>query len=80
MSKILLKVLSSLIPPISTWQWGFMSKCSTVSALIRVVDDWLLALDQGFEICVIFFDISKAFDTVPHVDLLRKLDQLGLDS
>ena len=67
------------ISPISTRQWGFMSKRSTVSALIRVVDDWLLALDQGFEICVIFFDISKAFDTVPHVDLLRKLDQLGLD-
>ena len=41
-----------------------------------MVDDWLLALDQGFEICVIFFDISKAFDTVLHVDLLRKLDQL----
>ena len=65
--------------PISSRQWGFMSKRSTVSALIRVVDDWLLALDQGFEICVVFFDISKAFDTVPHVDLLRKLDELGLD-
>ena len=50
-----------------------------MSALIRVVDDWLIALDQGFEICVIFFDISKAFNTIPHVDLLRKLDQLGLD-
>ena len=25
--------------PISNQQWGFMSKCSTVSALIRVVDE-----------------------------------------
>ena len=39
---------------------------------IRAIDDWLLALDQGFEVCVVFFDISKAFDTVPHVDLLKK--------
>ena len=54
--------------PISCRQLGFMSKRSTVSALIRVVDDWLLALDQGFEIYVVFFDISKAFDTVPHVE------------
>ena len=65
--------------PISSRQWGFMSKRSTVSALIRVVEDWLLALDQGLEICVVFFDVSKAFDTVPHLDLLRKLSELGLN-
>ena len=29
--------------PISTGQWGFMAKQSTVSALIRVVEDWLYA-------------------------------------
>ena len=65
--------------PISTKQWGFMSSRSTVSALIRVVDDWLCALDQGYEVCVVFFDVSKAFDTVPHLALLSKLSELGLD-
>ena len=65
--------------PISTRQWGFMAKRSTVSALIRVVEDWLHALDQGFEVCVVFFDISKAFDTVPHLALLHKLQQLRLN-
>ena len=64
--------------PISTKQWGFMSSRSTVSALIRVID-WLCALDQGYEVCVVFFDISKAFDTVPHLALLSKLSELGLD-
>ena len=65
--------------PISKKQWGFMSSRSTVSALIRVIDDWLCALDQGYEVCVVFFDVSKAFDTVPHLALLSKLSELGLD-
>ena len=65
--------------PITTKQWGFMSSRSTVSALIRIVDDWLCALDQGYEVCVVFFDVSKAFDTVPHLALLSKLSELGLD-
>ena len=65
--------------PISKKQWGFMSSRSTVSALIRVIDDWLCVLDQGYEVCVVFFDVSKAFDTVPHLALLSKLSELGLD-
>ena len=58
-----------------------MAKRSTVSALIRAVEDWLYAyaLDQGFKVCVVFFDISKAFDTVPHLALLHKLQEIGLN-
>jgi len=39
-----------------------MSNWSTVSALIRVLD-WQRALDQGNKVCVLFSDVSKAFDT-----------------
>ena len=56
-----------------------MTNRSTVSALIKVVDDWLSALDKGYEVCVIFFDVSKVFDTVPHSLLLAKLNELGID-
>lgn len=65
--------------PISTRQWGFMANRSTISALIKVIDDWSKALDQGYEVCVIFFDVSKAFDTVPHSPLLAKLHELSFD-
>ena len=56
-----------------------MSNCSTVSALIKVLDDWQRALDQGCEVYIVFFDVSKAFDTVPHLPLLQKLSEIGLD-
>ena len=65
--------------PISPRQWGFMTSRSTTSALIRVVNDWSQALDKGYEVCVIFFDVRKAFDSVPHALLLQKMRELGLD-
>ena len=52
---------------------------SSTSALISVIHDWLFALDNGHEICVIFFDVQKAFDSVPHLPLLQKLEQLGIN-
>ena len=54
-----------------------MSSRSTTSALTEVVDDCSKALDQGHEVCAVFFDVSKAFDTVPHLPLLQTLDKLG---
>ena len=51
----------------------------SVSALIRGLDDWQCDSDQGNEVCVVFFDVSKAFDTVPHLPLVKKLSEIGLD-
>ena len=64
--------------PISDTQWIFMPNRSTTSALIKVVNDWMHALDEGYEICVIFFDVRKAFDSVPHIELLNRLEEIGL--
>ena len=50
-----------------------------MTALIKCVDDWLKTLEEGKEICAVFFDYRKAFDTVPHQPLLEKLTALELD-
>lgn len=52
---------------------------SSTSALIAVLHDWLRALDEGHEICVVFFDVQKAFDLVPHIPLLQKLANINID-
>jgi len=41
--------------------------------------EWLTHLESGSEIGAIFFDFKKAFDTVPHLPLLSKLENIGLD-
>ena len=64
---------------ISNCQWGFMHHRSSTSALISVVQDWLTALDEGNEVCVVFFDVQKAFDSVTHSPLLQKLADIGID-
>ena len=62
--------------PITDYQWGFMHHRSSVSALIAVIHDWLSALDGVLEVCVVFFDVKKAFDSVPHAPLLEKLAEI----
>lgn len=65
--------------PISIYQWGFQPKKSTTAALINVYNDWSAALDRGKEVCAIFFDLKKAFDSVPHRHLIDKLTPTGLN-
>ena len=62
-----------IIVLLSDMQWGFTSGKSITGALLAATDHWHQALDSGRDICTIFFDYSKAFDSVPHRPLLDKL-------
>ena len=52
--------------PISLYQWGFQPKKSTTAALLDVYNTWTMAVDKRKEMCAVFFDLKKVFDSVPH--------------
>jgi len=49
-----------------------------IALLLAIVHYWLQALESGKEIVAIFYDLRKAFDSVPHAPLLQKLRITGL--
>ena len=57
---------------------SFQPGKSTVAALLATVDNWLRMLDEDSEIGAVFFDLRKAFDSVPHKVLIEKLQQTDL--
>jgi hypothetical protein len=63
-----------VIPP---QQFGFRKNSSCESALIRATDDWMGAIDEGKYVGALLVDLSKAFDTVPHQQLLNNLREIG---
>ena len=59
-------------------KWGFQSIHSTIHALQKSINNWLLNIDRGKTNAVIFLDLKKTFDTVDHDILLEKLSCHGL--
>ena len=59
-------------------QSGFLRLHSTVTCLLKNTDDWYNGLDLGKLVGVVFIDLTKAFDTVDHDILCRKLEYHGI--
>ena len=63
---------------ITKFRSGFTPGDSTTNQLIDIYNTFASALDNGKEIRVIFYDISKAFDRVWHKGLIYKLQLMGI--
>ena len=62
----------------SVHQHGFRRKRSTVTLLLEAVNDWAISLEHRHSTHALFLDFAKAFDSVPHLRLLLKLESLGI--
>ena len=63
---------------LTDFQHGFRKARSCESQLIITVDDIANNLDDGLQTDLILLDFSKAFDKVPHLRLLHKLQHYGV--
>ena len=59
-------------------QFGFRKKHSTTHALLDLTEDIRNAIDNNKFSCGVFIDLQKAFDTVDHNILLKKLEHYGI--
>ena len=59
-------------------QFGLREKHSKMLATLLITDNVQLAIEDGQFSCGIFLDLSKAFDTVDHSILIRKLGHYGI--
>ena len=63
---------------LSDSQFGFRKSHSTASALLDCTNEWYVNLDRKMFNLVVLIDLKKAFDTVDHQILLRKLELYGI--
>lgn len=63
---------------LSTNQFGFIEGCSTEDAMHRLITEIVNNLNSNKKCLAVFLDLAKAFDTVPHNELLNCLERCGI--
>ena len=64
---------------LSDHHFGFIPGRSCTTQLLYVLDYFTKHLDRGELIDVIYLDFQKAFDSVPHQCLIKKLTSFGIN-
>jgi hypothetical protein len=74
------KIIDEIRPKISKYQHGFLAESSTNTQLLSFFSNINTIIDIKGESDIIYFDLSKAFDSVPHPPALAKLKSFGINS
>ena len=64
---------------LSEAQHGFRKKKSTISAIVSLLDAIYKNINNNNNSYIIYLDLKKAFDTISHEKMIKKLEALGLD-
>ncbi len=72
------KIIDFVKPKISSSQFGFLKHRSSLTQLLSSYSQVVDALNSGNSCNVVYLDLAKAFDKVPHKELLFKLWMLGI--
>ena len=71
------RIIDFILPKLTNLQHGFLRNRSTATQLLTVFSKINNILDTGNQADVVYFDLSKAFDSVPHKFLIHKLKSFG---
>ena len=63
---------------LTPFQSGFRKGNSTSTCLLNTSNTWLANMDRGLINGAIFLDLKKAFGTVDHAILIKKLELYGI--
>ena len=60
-------------------QFGFQKNKSTEHAILHLTNDVIKSFEKGQFTIGVFIDLSKAFDTVDHEILIKKIERYGIN-
>ena len=63
---------------LSESQYGFRSQRSTAMAVLELIEEVTSSLDKKKFAVGVFIDLKKAFDTINHEILIKKLERYGI--
>ena len=72
------KTIIFLRPLLSHAQFGFLEKRSSVFQMLLCYNEVMGAFEKGCKTDALYLDLRKAFDSVPHGELLYKLWRIGI--